>query len=117
MFSLRTILHTLLVMAAVMRLGTMDAQTVNWVEVESGTPSARTSMGMAYDLATKSTVLFGGANSGTTYGDTWNWRGGWSQLSPATSPSPRYGAGMAYDGAANIVPVSYTHLDVYKRQP
>jgi hypothetical protein len=103
MFSLRTILHTLLVMAAVMRLGTMDAQTVNWVEVESGTPSARTSMGMAYDLATKSTVLFGGANSGTTYGDTWNWRGGWSQLSPATSPSPRYGAGMAYDGAANIV--------------
>jgi hypothetical protein len=61
-------------------------------------------MGMAYDLATRSTVLFGGANSGTTYGDTWNWRGGWLQLSPATSPSPRLGAGMAYDGAAgNIV--------------
>ena len=94
----------LLGVALMIYAGTMDAQTVNWVEVESGTPSARTSMSMAYDLATKSTLLFGGANSGTTYGDTWNWRGGWLQLFPATSPSARYGAGMAYDAAAgNIV--------------
>lgn len=93
----------LVIVAAVMMLRTMDAQTVNWVEVESGTPSPRTSMGMAYDLATKSTVLFGGLNFGT-YGDTWNWREGWLPLSPATSPSPRYGPGMAYDAAAgNIV--------------
>jgi hypothetical protein len=103
---LRTVKIVLLlsIAAAVMTLGTMEAQTVNWVEVASGSPSARVGMGMAYDLATKSTVLFGGANSGTTYGDTWNWRGGWLQLSPATSPSARYGAGMAYDAAAgNIV--------------
>jgi hypothetical protein len=93
----------LVIAATVMTHRTMDAQTVNWVEVASGTPSARTSMGMAYDGATHSTVLFGGANSGTTYGDTWNWHEGWLQLFPATSPSARFGAGMAYDAAAGTI--------------
>jgi hypothetical protein len=40
----------LVIAATVMMLRTMDAQTVNWVEVESGTPSARTSMGMGLRL-------------------------------------------------------------------
>jgi len=58
-------------------------------------------MGMAYDAATKSTVLFGGSGP---VGDTWAWRGVWFELSPATSPSPRAGPGMTNDGAAgNIV--------------
>ena len=96
-------LHQWILAAAVMtQAGTTKAQTVNWVEM--GSPSARSSMGMAYDWATKSTVLFGGGGTGVIYGDTWIWRGGWSHLSPATSPSARAGAGMAYDGAAgNIV--------------
>ncbi len=96
-------LHQWILVAAVMaQAGTIEAQTVNWVEM--GSPSARSSMGMAYDWATKSTVLFGGGGTGVIYGDTWIWRGGWSHLSPATSPSARAGAGMAYDGAAgNIV--------------
>jgi hypothetical protein len=108
MFSARmqfkTILHSLVVIpllstvVAVMTHGTVDAQTVNWVEL--GQPSARCCMGMAYDGATHSTVLFGG--SGIT-GDTWIWSGGWYRLSPAISPPARSGAGMAYDGAAGNV--------------
>jgi hypothetical protein len=96
-------LHQWILAAAVMtQAGTTKAQTVNWVEM--GSPPARSSMGMAYDWATKSTLLFGGGGTGVVYGDTWIWRGGWSRLSPATSPSARAGAGMVYDGAAgNIV--------------
>ena len=61
MFSLRTmrtILRASLAIGAVMTPGAVDAQTVNWVEM--GSPSARCCMGMAYDGATHSTVLFGG---------------------------------------------------------
>src|SRR5580692_8471164 len=76
--------------------GAMKAQTVNWVEVESGSPSERCCMGMAYDLATRSTVLFGGVGpTQVNLGDTWVWRGGWHQLSPATSPSTRGYPGLA----------------------
>jgi hypothetical protein len=99
----KTILHAfaamlLLFIAAVVmtHTGTLDAQTVNWVP--TGSPSARCCMGMAYDPATRSTVLFGGSDSGASYGDTWTWRGGWLQTSPVTSPSPRYFPGMAFDG-------------------
>jgi hypothetical protein len=89
----------ILAAASMTQAGTMAAQTVNWVEM--GSPSARCCMGLAYDEATKSTVLFGGIGP---LGDTWIWRGGWQRVSPATSPSARSGAGMAYDGAAgNIV--------------
>jgi hypothetical protein len=93
----------LVIAAAAMTLGMIEAQTVNWVEVASGTPSARCCVGMAYDGATHSTVLFGGDNTGEIYGDTWVWSGGWLHASPATSPSARFGAGMAYDAAAGTI--------------
>jgi hypothetical protein len=115
MFSVRTksktILHALaamllvLIAAVVMtHAGRMEAQTVTWAQVHRAiSPSPRCCMGMVYDGATESTVLFGGQNS-TPYGDTWVWRGKWSQLSPAVSPSPRGYPGMAFDEAAgNIV--------------
>jgi len=74
----------------------------DWVEPTlSSAPSARALEGIAYDAATGSTVLFGGGNArwpgGVVYGDTWIWRRGWSQLSPASSPSARSFVGMAYD--------------------
>jgi hypothetical protein len=74
---------SLLTVAAVMtQTGTMAAQTVNWFEM--GSPSARCCMGMAYDGATHSTVLFGGANNDKQYlADTWTWQGGAPDL-------PRY---------------------------
>src|ERR1700691_2626869 len=95
-------LSFLMAAAAITHAGTMAAQPANWFEM--GSPSARCCMGMAYDDATKSTVLFGGDNSGQIYGDTWTWRAGWHPTSRGTSPSARSGPAMAYDGAAgNIV--------------
>lgn len=79
----------------------------DWVEPTlSSAPSARVGASMAYDTATHSTVLFGGSSAfvpGPTYGDTWIWRNGWTQLSPAASPSARTGAGMAYDPTTSSV--------------
>jgi hypothetical protein len=73
----------------------------DWVEPTlSSAPSARIVPALAYDAATHSTVLFGGSGAfvpGPVYGDTWIWRGGWTQLSPANSPPARGGAGIAYD--------------------
>ena len=74
-------------------------------------PPARFGGSMAYDAATQQLVLFGGCteSAGTTQSptsgcllpyvnDTWAWNGStWNQQFPATSPTPRDGASMAYD--------------------
>jgi hypothetical protein len=74
-----------------------------WTQLSSATsPPARYQPSMAYDPATGNVVLFGGGGSGGSgyLGDTWIFNGTtWTQLSPATSPSARYGASMAYDPA------------------
>jgi hypothetical protein len=79
----------------------------DWVDPTlSSAPSAREVAAMAYDSATHSTVLFGGSSAffpGVSYADTWIWRGGWTQLSPAAAPSERGGAGMAYDPTTETV--------------
>lgn len=126
MFSLRTksktIMHALTAMlllfvavAVMTHGGLMSAQTVNWVEM--GSPSARSSISMAYDGATLSTVLFGGDhNDHEDVGDTWVWRGGWLRASPATSPSPRNAAGMAYDAAAGNIRSHPDRARIWRRQ-
>jgi hypothetical protein len=69
---------------------------------------------MAYDPATATVLLFGGVRSDrtpasamspvTALGDTWSWNGTtWTKLSPATSPTARYGASMAYDPATKAM--------------
>jgi hypothetical protein len=85
--------------------GTLKAQTVSWTQVAySSAPSARENSGIAYDAATHSTVLFGGAEGNSVFGDTWTWDGTWHPRLPATSPSPRQGPAVAFDGGAgNIV--------------
>lgn len=66
----------------------------------------RTNEVMAFDASTGKTVMFGGmqgfgGGGGTVLSDTWEWNGvAWTQLTPATSPSARYGAAMAYDPVA-----------------
>lgn len=82
---------------------------LSWVQPQlPSVPSARCCVGIAYDAATRSTVIFGGGN-GTLgvppmrYNDTWIWRNGWHQLSPASSPSPRVSAGTAYDPTTGTV--------------
>jgi hypothetical protein len=70
-------------------------------------PSPRRYHAMAADTARKRVVLFGGdsdacghGTSPARCGDTWIWSGSsWTQATPPTAPSPRYGHAMAYDEA------------------
>jgi hypothetical protein len=83
--------------------------TSTWTQINTPGPPARRfdGDGMAYDPSTGTIVLFGGVVQGNTYlGDTWTWNGvtqTWTQQSPAASPSPRGGHGMATDAAGNVV--------------
>ena len=64
---------------------------------------------MAYDAAAGNVVLFGGLSSNgymcdNCLNDTWEWNGStWTEEFPATSPSARLGATMAYDAATGNV--------------
>jgi len=105
---LETMLHALTV--ALLLATIAGAQSLDWVQPSPpSSPSARCCMGIAFDAAAHSTVLFGGGNGtgvpSITYGDTWTWTAhrGWSELTPASSPSARQGPGMAYDGATGTV--------------
>ncbi|MCI4350986.1 MAG: hypothetical protein L3K15_05685, partial [Thermoplasmata archaeon] len=56
---------------------------------------------MAYDARDKYVVLFGGFGA-SVFGDTWSFSAGiWTQLHPASHPSARYGAVMAFDAKDN----------------
>jgi hypothetical protein len=65
-------------------------------------PPARFDHAMAYDVATRTVVVFGGFDSaGNPLGDTWAWDGNarsWTQQFPTAAPSPRVDANSAYDG-------------------
>lgn len=76
----------------------------SWTNISSsvGTaPSGRSLAQFAYSPALNATILFGGYNgSGGNFplGDTWEFAGNrWTELFPALSPSPRWGATMVYD--------------------
>ncbi len=69
-------------------------------------PHDRASASMAYDAATGTVVLFGGAEGRNPVflADTWVWDGTtWTEQAPATSPSARRWASMAYDAATGTV--------------
>ncbi len=69
-------------------------------------PAPRYDASMVWDTADGYALLFGGCYVGcqSTFGDTWKFVGGsWTQLSPATSPSPRGWAFMTYDAADSEV--------------
>ena len=77
----------------------------NWTQkAPSTSPSGREAFAMAYDPVHQQTVIFGGAIETASdpffaIAETWIWDGTtWTQRSPATSPSPRFGARMAWDG-------------------
>ena len=76
-----------------------------WTRVSPATsPPVRDSASMAYDSATGSVVLFGGANGGSDLNDTWTFNGvTWTRLSPSTSPPARAYASMAYDPATGKI--------------
>ena len=69
----------------------------------ANSPTARFSVGMAWDAGTSSVLLFGGLYSGDM-ADTWVWNGTiWTQRQPQNFPSARDSMGMAYDAALGEV--------------
>ena len=79
-----------------------------WTLRSSGGPSARHSVGMAYDANRNVTVMHGGTNNwiwgaprtnpGNGFADTWEWDGtSWTQPSPTTAPVARWSGSMVYD--------------------
>lgn len=68
-------------------------------------PPARSYAVMAFDPLRGETVLFGGRDSTTFFGDTWVWNGTfWSQHAPANAPAPRQLHTMCWDpGRGRIV--------------
>ncbi len=72
-----------------------------WVNVTASVgpaPPPRSLAGFIYDPEENGAVLFGGANSTLTHGDTWLFNGtGWHDLLLSVAPSPRTGFGMVFD--------------------
>ncbi len=85
----------------------LQAHVPDWLEPAiSSAPSPRIGPALAYDSASRATLLFGGSSSfipGVSFNDTWVWRNGWKQLFPAVSPSPRGNLGIAYDPTTQTV--------------
>jgi len=75
--------------------------TGNWTELSLTTaPSPRAAAAMAYDITDGYIVLFGGHDSTTTFGDTWEFvSGAWRNVSSSVglAPPARYGASMVDD--------------------
>jgi hypothetical protein len=74
---------------------------LNWEQREaSNGPMARHGMGLTWDEARQTAVLFGGRGCNELLGDTWLFNGiEWIQQQPLVSPCPRTNASMAYDAA------------------
>ena len=103
--ALLALVATFLVLALVVTL-VVGSNLLRSTPVPSGSttpPPARANAAVAYDASRGVLVLFGG-NFGTPnttpLAETWTWDGRvWRHLHPKTSPTPRYGAVMAYDAA------------------
>lgn len=61
-----------------------------WIRLYPETsPQKRSGMVMVFDKANKRTLLFGGVDGETLYGDVWEFRNGnWNLVQPASSSSP-----------------------------
>jgi len=85
-----------------------SAQTSNWTNPNpTSSPSPRVFSAMAYNPVSDKIVLFGGTTGPPSYTavyqDTWLYDVGantWTQVFPATSPSPRDMHRMVYDSAS-----------------
>ncbi|MFN3239955.1 MAG: hypothetical protein ACE37K_00410 [Planctomycetota bacterium] len=80
---------------------TWEFDGTNWTQVvTANTPAAREEMGMVFDASLNRVVMFGGCDESTQtiFGDTW-WFDGvdWVDVSPASSPAPRFRGSMVYD--------------------
>ncbi|MBK8974901.1 MAG: hypothetical protein IPM29_03165 [Planctomycetes bacterium] len=82
---------------------TWEWDGTRWIERSPAhRPPPLSGVGLAYDMARRRIVLFGGAvevpGGMTTVNDTWTWDGvDWTRQDPATSPPVRWAHSMAYD--------------------
>lgn len=75
----------------------LAAQLPSWTQV-SGSGPARYLHAMVFDEGRGRAVLFGGYDSSSYQGDTWEWDGGgWLSRALASGPSARGAHAMAYD--------------------
>jgi hypothetical protein len=93
---------TLLILVLATLARPILAQTaLNWNPPSTASPVPMCCMGMTYDAARRVTVLFGGSEgypNYTVHAETWTLSaGGWTLMSPATSPTPRDSMAMAFD--------------------
>jgi hypothetical protein len=77
---------------------------VGWSQLTS-LPPPRGGGALVWDAGRQRLVLFGGAQAnGPRLQDTWEWDGSqWAARTPASSPTPRSGHGLAYDQARGVV--------------
>ena len=74
-----------------------------WTQLDplGNAPPARVGAAMVYDPETRTVILFGGADGGDTYSDTWAYdpkANRWTELAPARSVPPARDSGaMVYD--------------------
>jgi hypothetical protein len=69
-------------------------------------PAARQYAGLSFDGANNKVILFGGSDAPASYlADTWHYTPGgvWTQLSPAASPSSRFGHAMGHKDGVPFV--------------
>ncbi len=85
-----------------------DYTNVTWTDLNPPShPTARAASAFSFDSAADRAILFGGTASftpGATFNDTWVYSyslNAWTNVTPASSPSPRLFSVMDYDVAAN----------------
>src|SRR3989304_2582835 len=84
-----------------------DRVTNEWTNAnpqEPG-PPGRWRHAIAYDAESDRVILFGG-DTGVPDGETWSYdldRNAWSDMDPVTSPSPRWGPGVACDSQSDRI--------------
>jgi hypothetical protein len=79
-----------------------------WIHAANAGPSPRYGSAIAYDIAQRQMVLFGGSGAvGDPFKDqqdTWTWNGTkWTEVAAGGGPAARNLHGMAYDGAREEV--------------
>jgi hypothetical protein len=96
------------VLAAFILVSSAHAESDDWYSPSASQPPGLCCAGFVHDDVHNQTVLFGGAEGFPNFakhGETWTLEvGGWVQRLPTNAPSPRAGAGMAFDAAnGNVV--------------
>lgn len=82
-------------------------RTGEWSNVTpTSSPSPRKGHSIVFDENANATVLFGGRNETSYFGDTWLYYSGnntWVEVTPPGSPTPREGHAMAFDSENDLI--------------